>query len=213
MSNRIRNFALTSVLMSLCIPACGQQSQSDSILTADIIANVKPYVKSLETVFARYVIEIGDISEETMARRSGSEQYTERTYKVPEGITFKELIFSLPGLKKNKLGRLITEEEGKTVRTILFNYQLVLNRNPRHEFYTERSKLEIFPFSVSENRDLNYTADTKLYNGTVYVKIKDRPKSQYPIPGADLIIEYYPNAYNRFGGANAAMLDWGVPRD
>ena len=126
MSNRIRNFALTSVLMSLCIPACGQQSQSDSILTADIIANVKPYVKSLETVFARYVIEIGDISEETMARRSGSEQYTERTYKVPEGITFKELIFSLPGLKKNKLGRLITEEEGKTVRTILFNYQLVL---------------------------------------------------------------------------------------
>ena len=202
--------ALISVLMSLCIPACGQQSQSDSILTADIIANVKPYVKSLETVFDRYVIEIGEISEETMARRSGSEQYTERTYKVPEGITFKELVFSLPGIKKNKLGRLITEEEGKTVRTILFNYQLVLNRNPRHEFYTKRSKLEIFPFSVSENRDLNYTADTKLYNGTVYVKIKDRPKSQYPIPGADLIIEYYPNvSYDAIGG-NSDYVDLGL---
>ena len=210
MRNRIKLFALASVLMSLCIPACGQQSQSDSILTADIIANVKPYVKSLATVFARYVIEIGDISEETIARRSGSEQYTERTYKVPEEITFKELVFSLPGLKKNKLGRLITEEEGKTVRTILFNYQLVLNRNPRHEFYTERSKLEIFPFSVSDNRDLNYTADTKLYNGTVYVKIKDRPKSQYPTPGADLIIEYYPNvSYDAIGG-NSDYVDLGL---
>jgi len=202
--------ALVSMMMSLCIPACGQQPQSDSILTADIIANVKPYVKSLETVFDRYVIEIGDISEETMARRSGSEQYTERTYKVPEGITFKELVFSLPGLKKNKLGRLITKEEEKTVRTILFNYQLVLNRNPRHEFYTKSSKLEFFPFSVSENRDLNYTADTKLYNGTVYVKIKDRPKSQYPIPGADLIIEYYPNvSYDAIGG-NSDYVDLGL---
>ena len=202
--------ALVSMMMSLCIPACGQQTQSDSILTADIIAKVKPYVKSLETVFDRYVIEIGDISEETIPRRSGGEQYTERTYKVREGITFKELVFSLPGLKKNKLGRLITEEEGKTVRTILFNYQLVLNRNPRHEFYTKRSKLEIFPFSVSENRDLNYTADTKLYNGTVYVKIKDRPKSQYPIPGADLIIEYYPNvSYDAIGG-NSDYVDLGL---
>ena len=49
MRNRVLLLALTSVLMSLCIPAIAQQPQADSTvrlidLTADIIANVKAYV-------------------------------------------------------------------------------------------------------------------------------------------------------------------------
>ena len=70
------------MLMSLCIPAIAQQ------------AYVKP------KVLARYVIEIGDISEETMARPKGKEDYTQNVYQLPDGITFKELIFGLPGIEK-----------------------------------------------------------------------------------------------------------------
>ena len=114
---------MTSLLMLFCIPVCAQQ-QSDSTvsliqLTADMIANVKPYVRP--KVLTKYIIEIGDISEETMARpRDGREGYTQNIYKKPEGITFKELIFSLPGLTKDKSGRLITIEGKETVSSIFF---------------------------------------------------------------------------------------------
>ena len=108
MRKKVLLLALTSMLMSLCISAIAQQ------------AYVKP------EVFARYVIEIGDISEETMARPKGKEDYTQNVYKFPKEITIKELIFSLPCTEKNILGRLVTKEGKKTVRSIFFNYQWVL---------------------------------------------------------------------------------------
>ena len=91
MRKKVLLLALTTVLMSLCIPAIAQQ------------AYVKP------KVLAQYVIKIGDISEETMARPKGKEDYTQNVYQIPDGITFKELIFGLPGIEKNNLGRLVTK--------------------------------------------------------------------------------------------------------
>ena len=190
MRRKVLLLALASVLMSLCIPACGQEP-----------------AKKDKKVIASYIIDIGAISDETRTIRANQEIYTKKTYQMPEGITMKELLFSLPGLKKNILGRLITKDGKKTVRTILFNCQL---DNSRHHYFTEESDLETFPFSVTENRNLNYTGDSKLYNGTVYVKINNRPRLEYHTPGADLTIEYYQNvSYDAIGG-NSEYVDLGL---
>ena len=65
--------------MSLCIPA-----------SARLIPRTK--------VLAQYVIEIGDMQEEV--RLQYREDYAKNIYKLPAGITFKELLFSLPGIEK-----------------------------------------------------------------------------------------------------------------
>ena len=61
MRKKVLLFVLTSVMMSLCIPA-----------SARLIPRTK--------VLAQYVIEIGDISEETVARPEWTEDYLKETY-------------------------------------------------------------------------------------------------------------------------------------
>ena len=89
MRKRVLLLALTSVLMSLCIPACAQKDK---------------------TITDCYVIEIGAISDQNRARPAYREEFTKKTYQVPEGITVKELILSLPGIKTNILGRLVAKK-------------------------------------------------------------------------------------------------------
>ena len=175
--------ALTSMLMSLCVPTCAQQ------------AYVKP------KVLARYVIEIGDISEETMARPKGKEDYTQNVYQLPDGITFKELIFGLPGIEKNVLGRLVTKEGKEIVSSIFFNELPVFSRE---RYYTNHTKLKAAPFSSS---GLIYTDDTKLNSGTAFVQIKERTDG---IQGAQIIIEYYQDVSYDMVGGNLEYVDLGL---
>jgi len=183
MRNRVLLLALTSVLMSLCVPACAQQ------------AYVKP------KVLARYVIEIGDISEETMARPKGKEDYTQNVYQLPDGITFKELIFGLPGIEKNFLGRLVTKEGKEIVSSIFFNELPVFSRK---RYYTNNTKLKAAPFSSS---GLIYTDDTKLNSGTAFVQIEERTDG---IQGAQIIIEYYQDVSYDMVGGNSEYVDLGL---
>ena len=188
MRKKVLLLALTSVLMSLCVSAIAQQ------------AYVKP------EVFARYVIEIGDISEETMARPKGKEDYTQNVYKFPKEITIKELIFSLPCTEKNILGRLVTKEGKKTVRSIFFNYQWVLYDS--HLYYKKNTKLKISPYANdSPCRIYDYEEDTKLNNGTVFVKIRN---SSSRLQGADIEIEYYQNVPYDMVGGNSEYVDLGL---
>ena len=175
--------ALASVLMSLCIPAIAQQ------------AYVKP------KVLAQYVIKIGDISEETMARPKGKEDYTQNVYQLPDGITFKELIFGLPGIEKNVLGRLVTKEGKEIVSSIFFNELPVFSRE---RYYTNHTKLKAAPFSSS---GLIYTDDTKLNSGTAFVQIKERTDG---IQGAQIIIEYYQDVSYDMVGGNLEYVDLGL---
>ena len=104
MSMRIRNIKIwfsrgwfhvvsgvTLMLLPLLCSSCKTTSAANDTvaltqLTADMIAKVKPYVRP--KVLAKYIIEIGDIQEETMARpRDGREGYTQNIYKKPEGTT------------------------------------------------------------------------------------------------------------------------------
>lgn len=152
MRKKVLSFALTSIMMSLCIPVCAQQ-QSDSIvnrtqLTADMIAKVQKYTMSHEeyrklvkkSIESEYVIEIGKISKKTRARREDKENFTKKIYKVPEGITFKELISGLPGIEIDNMGRLITQKRKNIVRIIEFNNQIVQLSVPNCTF----SKLQQF---------------------------------------------------------------------
>ena len=210
MRNKVLMFALTFLLMLLCIPSKAQQSQGDSTvsltqLTADMIANVKPYVRP--KVLAKYIIEIGDISEETMARpRDGREGYTQNIYKKPEGITVGELIFSLPDITKDQSGKLITKEGEKIVRTIYFNEQPVLPDDSNQRYYTNDTKLIIAPWS-SDLCSQRYKDDTKLNSGTVYVKIKENDGS---LQGSQIIIEYYQNVSYEMVGGNSEYVDLGL---
>ena len=183
MRKKVLLLALTSMLMSLCISAIAQQ------------AYVKP------EVFARYVIEIGDISEETMARPKGKEDYTQNVYQLPDGITFKELIFGLPGIEKNVLGRLVTKEGEEIVSSIFFNELPVFSRK---RYYTNYTKLKAAPFSSS---GLIYTDDTKLNSGTAFVQIGERTDG---IQGAQIIIEYYQDVSYDMVGGNLEYVDLGL---
>ncbi len=183
MRKKVLLLALTSVLMSLCIPVFAQQ------------AYVKP------KVLARYVIEIGDISEETMARPKGKEDYTQNVYQLPDGITFKELIFGLPGIEKNFLGRLVTKEGKEIVSSIFFNELPVFSRK---RYYTNNTKLKAAPFSSS---GLIYTDDTKLNSGTAFVQIEERTDG---IQGAQIIIEYYQDVSYDMVGGNSEYVDLGL---
>ena len=183
MRKRVLLLALTSVLMSLCIPAIAQQ------------AYVKP------KVLAQYVIKIGDISEETMARPKGKEDYTQNVYQIPDGITFKELIFGLPGIEKNVLGRLVTKEGKEIVSSIFFNELPLFSRE---RYYTNHTKLKAAPFSSS---GLIYTDDTKLNSGTAFVQIKERTDG---IQGAQIIIEYYQDVSYDMVGGNLEYVDLGL---
>ena len=175
--------ALTSMLMSLCIPVFAQQ------------AYVKP------KVLAQYVIKIGELSEETIARPKGKEDYTQNVYKLPSGITFKELIFGLPGIEKNVLGRLVTKEGKEIVSSIFFNELPVFSRE---RYYTNHTKLKAAPFSSS---GLIYTDDTKLNSGTAFVQIKERTDG---IQGAQIIIEYYQDVSYDMVGGNSEYVDLGL---
>ena len=183
MRKKVLLLALTTVLMSLCIPAIAQQ------------AYVKP------KVLAQYVIKIGDISEETMARPKGKEDYTQNVYQIPDGITFKELIFGLPGIEKNVLGRLVTKEGKEIVSSIFFNELPVFSRE---RYYTNHTKLKAAPFSSS---GLIYTDDTKLNSGTAFVQIKERTDG---IQGAQIIIEYYQDVSYDMVGGNLEYVDLGL---
>ena len=183
MRNRVLLLALISVQMSLCIPAIAQQ------------AYVKP------KVLAQYVIKIGELSEETIARPKGKEDYTQKVYQLPDGITFKELIFGLPGIKKNDLGRLVTKEGKEIVSSIFFNELPVFSRK---RYYTNNTKLKAAPFSSS---GLIYTDDTKLNSGTAFVQIRERTDG---IQGAQIIIEYYQDVSYDMVGGNSEYVDLGL---
>ena len=183
MRKKVLLLALTSLLMSLCIPVFAQQ------------AYVKP------KVLAQYVIKIGELSEETIARPKGKEDYTQNVYQLPDGITFKELIFGLPGIEKNVLGRLVTKEGKEIVSSIFFNELPVFSRE---RYYTNHTKLKAAPFSSS---GLIYTDDTKLNNGTAFVQIKERTDG---IQGAQIIIEYYQDVSYDMVGGNLEYVDLGL---
>ena len=164
MRNRVLLLALISILISLCVPSIAQQ------------AYVKP------EVFARYVVETGPISKETKARPYNTENFTKYTYQVPEGITVKKLISSLPGVRKNIFGkfRIITGKRKKVVVTIN-NFH-----NWHHQFYNE---------------------DSKLNNGTAFVQIKE---SDSPYYGGEIKIEYFRNVSYEMVGGNSEYVDLGL---
>ena len=227
MSKRVLLFVLTSVMMSLCIPVCAQQ-QSDSTvnrtqLTADMIAKVQKYTMSHEEYFKlveksiefEYVIEIGKISKKTRARREDKENYTKKTYKVPEGIRFKELITSLPGIEIDKAGRFITKERKSSVSHIGFNNQIVLFNDSYDPYYTNDIKLATDPIRSISDSSRNssrptYTDDTKLGTGTVYVQIKQRIYHEELTDESDIIIEYYPDVSPDLVGGNSQYVDLGL---
>ena len=187
MRKRVLLLALVSVLMSLCIPACAQQDK---------------------TISECYVIEIGTISDQDRARPAYREEFTKKTYQVPEGITVKELILSLPGIKTNILGRLVAKKNKKTIRCIHFNSQWIFPDNTDHLYYTNDTKLKISPYSIDSPCRI-YEEDTKLNKGTAFVKIKNRSSSRRR-HGADIVIEYYQDVpYDMIGG-NSEYVDLGL---
>ena len=180
MRNRVLLLSLASILMSFCIPACAQQSQSDSTvrlidLTADMIAKVKPYEPPRILNDYEYLFEIKSISDEI--RNDPSD---DRILAVPEGITIKELLDQLPGVKTDKDGRLITKSRKDIVTSIEFN------------------GVKVYP----ENTSLVYPDDYKLLSGVIHVTIIDRKhfrkymsekdRDDLPKRRAEITITHYP---------------------
>ena len=193
MRNRVLLLALTSILLSLCIPVCAQQQQSDStekvtVLTpemwADMLANVKAYEVSGKLEEYEYIIEIKQISADV-----NTDPKDNKIIQVPEGITLKELLSRLPGVKTDKKGRLITTSRKDVVTSIDFNGG------------------KVYPV----NTTTDYPDDYKLNTGAIHVIIMDRKhfrkymskkdRDDLPKRRAEITISHYPksdvNAYFR----------------
>ena len=159
-------------------------------------------------VLAQYVIEIGDIQEEAKVRLQYKEDYAKNVYNLPAGITFKELLFSLPGIEKNRLGSLVTKKGNKTVRFIDFNNQTVYPVDISHPYYyTDDTKLKTVPWSSIDFPPLIYKDDTKLNSGTAFVKIEKR---RYGKRGIYIVIGYFENVPSDMVGGNSEYVDLGL---
>ena len=182
-------FVLTSLLMSLCIPA-----------SARLIPRTK--------VLSQYIIEIGDIQDEAKVRLQYKEDYAKNVYKLPAGITFKELLFSLPGIEKSRSGRLVTKKGNKTVRFIDFNNQTVYPVEISHPYYySDDTKLKTVSWSSTDFPPLIYKDDTKLNSGTAFVKIEKR---RYGKRGIYIVIGYFENVPSDMVGGNSGYVDLGL---
>ena len=180
MRKKVLLLALTSMLMSLCIPAIAQQSQSDSTvslsqLTAEMIEKVKVYEESGKLEEYEYIIEIKQISADVNIDSKGN-----KIFQVPEGITLKELLSQLPSVQTDKKGRLLTKSRKNIVTSIEFNGG------------------KVYP----ENISLDYPDDYKLLSGAIHVVIMDRKhfrkylsktdRDDLPKRRAEITISYYP---------------------
>ena len=180
---------MISMLMSLCIPA-----------SARLIPRTK--------VLSQYIIEIGDIQDEAKVRLQYKEDYAKNVYKLPAGITFKELLFSLPGIEKNRSGKLVTKKGNKTVRFIDFNNQTVYPADSSHPYYyTDDTKLKTVPWRSIDFPHLIYKDDAKLNSGTAFVRIEKR---RYGLHGIYIVIGYYENVPSDMVGDNSEYVDLGL---
>lgn len=182
--------AASLLLLSLLVGA--QQPQNDmdfhTVLSADMIERMESYVNRWgETIWYEYVIEIGEISGETKARPINRKSFTNITYQVPEGITVKELLSCLPGLRRNFLGRFrLISKKRKEVAIVWNNIPL----------YPGRWHHPII------------NADSILSNGTAFVRIKTDPHNRYY--GANINFVYYQNVSYDMVGAESEYVDLGL---
>ena len=136
-------------------------------LTADMILQVKAYEYPRILNDYEYLLEIKPISDEVK-----NDPDEDRILAVPQGITIKDLLNQLPGVKTDKEGRLITNTRKDIVTSIEFNGVKV------------------------------YPDDYKLLSGVIHVTIIDRKhfkkymskkdRDDLPKRRAEITISYYP---------------------
>ena len=184
----MRKNVLSFVMMSLCITVCAQQEQSDStvnltVLTADMIAKVKAYEVPGKLNEYEYIIEIKPTSDDVNTDHiDKNDSKDNKIIQVPEGITLKELLSRLPGVEKDKDGRLVTTSRKDIVTSIDFNGG------------------KVFP----KNTTTDYPDDYKLNSGALHVVIMDRKhfreymsktdRDDLPKRRAEISISHYPRS-------------------
>lgn len=153
-------------------------------LTADMILKVKAYEYPRILNDYEYLLQIKPISDEVK-----NDPDEDRILAVPQGITIKDLLNQLPGVKTDKDGRLITKSRKDIVTSIEFN------------------GVKVYPENISQV----YPDDYKLLSGVIHVTIIDRKlfreymskkdRDNLPKRRAEITISHYPksdvNAYFR----------------
>lgn len=144
-------------------------------LTADMILQVKAYEYPRILNDYEYLLEIKPISDEVK-----NDPDEDRILAVPQGITIKDLLNQLPGVKTDKEGRLITKSRKDIVTSIEFN------------------GVKVYPENISQV----YPDDYKLLSGAIHVVIMDRKhfreylsktdRDDLPKRRAEITISYYP---------------------
>ena len=184
MRKEVLSFALTSIMMSLCIPVCAQQ-QSDSTvsltqLTADMIANVKAYVPGpMKIAKNEYIIEIGSLSKKS---KSKNDPNKDKTSRVPVGTTVKELLSQLPGVVYDKDGKIITKNRNAEITDIVFDHTIV--------YSTDRITVNNGDLELQEGTVFLRIIDQEYYDNSHRVVLEDR---NAPSPGTAFIrLTYYP---------------------
>ncbi len=184
MRKNVLFIVLTSVMMSLCVPASAQLERSDStvnltVLTADMLEKVKAYVPSAKIIAKNeYIIEIGSPKK----NQSNNDPNKDKTSRVPVGTTVKELLSKLPCVEYANDGKLLIKSNKEVITDIVFDHTIVYSTDP-----------------ISVNN-----GDRKLKEGTVFLRIIDQEyydnshrvvleDRNAPSPGTAFIrLTYYP---------------------
>ena len=184
MRKNVLFIVLTSVMMSLCVPASAQLERSDStvnltVLTADMLEKVKAYVPSAKIIAKNeYIIEIGSPKKS----QSNNDSNKDKTSRVPVGTTVKELLSKLPCVEYANDGKLLIKSNKEVITDIVFDHTIVYSTDP-----------------ISVNN-----GDRKLKEGTVFLRIIDQEyydnshrvvleDRNAPSPGTAFIrLTYYP---------------------
>ena len=184
MRKNVLFIVLTSVMMSLCVPANAQLERSDStvnltVLTADMLEKVKAYVPSAKIIAKNeYIIEIGSPKK----NQSNNDPNKDKTSRVPVGTTVKELLSKLPCVEYANDGKLLIKSNKEVITDIVFDHTIVYSTDP-----------------ISVNN-----GDRKLKEGTVFLRIIDQEyydnshrvvleDRNAPSPGTAFIrLTYYP---------------------
>ncbi len=184
MRKNVLFIVLTSVMMSLCVPASARQERSDStvnltVLTADMLENVKAYVPSAKIIAKNeYIIEIGSPKKS----QSRNDPNKDKTSRVPVGTTVKELLSKLPCVEYVNDGMLLIKSNKEVITDIVFDHTLV--------YSTDQIAVNKGDRKLKEGTVFLRIIDQDYYDNSHRVVLEDR---NAPSPGTAFIrLTYYP---------------------
>ena len=179
MRRKVLLVALTSMMMSICVLSKAQTSQ------------ITPLSIQLSAEKIRGAFIIGFDSTMTASKswlEADNNHYDTTTFKLPAGLSVKQLISKLPGVQVTDDG-IITAIGGKPVTQLLFDYTWIYPKyQPLIEGLGSEALQDPDKYILGRGGVIVEIIDRELYDDLDWLSAPDN----LPAGGVRIIIKYYP---------------------